>query len=221
MFALDNAYFQLGHHILKQILGLPMGDPVSPPLAILYVAYDEHHATIPRSPSFLLVMLRYMDDVLALAGIYPPHPPSIQDLQTFITKELYEHDLPSKAFLLKQTTEHTFLDVNIVISPDRSFVKTTYFNKNASIISSNNQTIGRFSCPSSYQPKLFAFSTVLIKAFDNTTYPYDLLPPIFQIFHEAYLLHYDNCHLMSILLKTNRARPHRIWKRVHNLLSSL
>jgi hypothetical protein len=67
VFALDNAYFQLGHHILKQILGLPMGN---------YVAYGEHHATIPRSPSFLLVMLRYMDDVLALAGIYPriPHP---------------------------------------------------------------------------------------------------------------------------------------------------
>ena len=43
VFAINNAYFRIGSYILKQSDGLPQGDPISPLMAIIYVAIDEHN----------------------------------------------------------------------------------------------------------------------------------------------------------------------------------
>ena len=46
--ALDTAFFKVGLVILLQILGLVMGDPLSPPLAQCYVSFDEHFSLSPK-----------------------------------------------------------------------------------------------------------------------------------------------------------------------------
>ena len=69
-FDLNNIFFTCKSSLLRQIIGIAMGSPLSPALAILNCAYHEHlfhkflesnHRTI--SPDFFSV--RYMDDLLS------------------------------------------------------------------------------------------------------------------------------------------------------------
>lgn len=73
--ALDFAYYGLGVHIIHQIIGLAMGCPFSPPLAILYLAFDEHMSRLPkfndlyRKFMFKFLLERYMDDLILLVAV--------------------------------------------------------------------------------------------------------------------------------------------------------
>jgi hypothetical protein len=65
---LDTAYFFISGVVLKQINGIPIGGPKSPPLAILSCAYNEN-ALLKNAPSPIKIQhftKRYIDDIITL-----------------------------------------------------------------------------------------------------------------------------------------------------------
>ncbi len=122
---------------------------------------------------------------------------------------------------LKQTKETKFLDYDFIITPDKTNVKTKYHNKNHDIQQTNKQTIGRFHnahSPSPQNTKLSAFSTILIKMYDNTTDIADLYQPTLALYHEAITLQYTLNNFLSILTKANNARKHKYWQLIHTTI---
>lgn len=70
-FDLANAYFTVGTHVMKQNIGIPMGSPLSPALAVIVCAYSEHLYSKKQTAQgyFPLVRgLRYVDDALYITG---------------------------------------------------------------------------------------------------------------------------------------------------------
>ena len=86
IFYFQNVFFTVGDRILQQRLGVPMGSPCSPALAIALCMHAEHLFLAPLDKSKFLGF-RYMDDLLLLcprgvsfpeiANIYPA-PLSLQ-----------------------------------------------------------------------------------------------------------------------------------------------
>ena len=83
-FDIDNIFFTIGDKIIKQTLGIPMGSPASPAMAIALCMYYEHRFQ-ESNPEFGIIQgHRYVDDLIAflnkeldadtikkLEGIYP------------------------------------------------------------------------------------------------------------------------------------------------------
>ena len=69
VWALRNATFTIGNRVMRQLFGIPMGDPTSPALATLICVHCEHqfHASL-GDVGFLPSMhagIRYFDDINA------------------------------------------------------------------------------------------------------------------------------------------------------------
>jgi len=70
-FDLNNACFSLGKIVLRQMIGIPMGSPISPSLAILSCARQEHFVKQSLGSDVRYIHgMRYIDDSW-IALIYP------------------------------------------------------------------------------------------------------------------------------------------------------
>ena len=174
-FSLDNAFFSVGAHTIKQILGLAMGDPCSPPLAILFVALDEYGSRLPpllsQHCSVLLLIKRYVDDVKCFIATRDKHNERIACLTHHIVHNTYEQNVPKyqRRLQLVQTFEPKFLDADVIVSPSNSSIKLIYHNKmhpylylttKPSVASSTTMIILTYCTKSTpYLPYSFAFMT--------------------------------------------------------------
>ena len=221
-FALENAFFRLGWYIIKQIVGLPMGDPISPTLAILYLSFDEHLYKLPPFVDITrLLIVRYVDDIFRL--LMTNDLSLIQIVDKYIMLQLYEHDIVDKSIniIKNESSDTKFLDTDIIIYNNEENVKVIYHNKNADIIDTFCQNIGRFFHVFDYTSiniKLSAFVAILVRAFDSSTFPIDCFPTTVQLLFELRLLGYNfsENHLRSIFTKTNRIRRNTIWEDLFN-----
>ena len=64
-FDLRNSYFCVGDTLLKQIIGMPMGSPVSPALAQIVCAYYETKMHAKNTGNNPVEGVRYVDDLTA------------------------------------------------------------------------------------------------------------------------------------------------------------
>ena len=79
-FDIENLYFGLGNKILKQTLGVPMGSPCSPALAVAVCMHAEHHFMQDHPDMEVIAGFRYIDDLLLylakpcedIKTMYPP-----------------------------------------------------------------------------------------------------------------------------------------------------
>lgn len=229
-FAINNAYFILGNHILKQILGLAMGDPMSAPLAFIYVAYDEHactlHKYIKPNNEICMLFLRYADDIYTLFAYnnktLKNKPNKIDNISKYIKHHLYEHDIENKNLLIKKEKTNTFLDANIIFYNNHSQVKLTYNNKNTSILRTRTQTIGRFHDVNAYTStkiKTNACATILTRIADFTTLTQDMLIPTIELITEMLTLGYNINHIHATLMKANRSRPSNNWTQIDKAIT--
>ena len=225
-FALDNTYFRLGHYILQQIDGLPMGDPMSPPLAFIYVAYDEHEFLRSKPLNYLhieLLLLRYADDILRLIAMEQLNSYTVFAVDYYLTNNLYEHDIVPKNLILEQDhcASNKFLDSDIIIHNNSSNVKITYHNKNANISSTSHQNVGRlysFYDAMHIKMKINAFATLMIRAYDFTTYTHDCFLPLSTILSEMSFLLFSPYHMRSALMMCNRTRPSDVWMKMFDIM---
>jgi hypothetical protein len=233
-FALSTSVFQLGTIFLVQIVGLPMGNHFSPPLSLLYLAYDEHHMipSIPRLlntsiPGAHFDMRRYADDgtILIAAKTHDDLHRIRQFVTLFMQFCLYEHDVPvsqRQLRIIPVFDTKKFLDSDIVVYDGDRRIKIVYHNSNAAIQATNTQSIGRFfdyRSPSPRSTLLAGPTAIFIRIIDMTTFPIDTIRPIFQIIHEcAIITHHPHSMILSATHKAARARPSPIWGTIIGVL---
>ena len=226
-FALITSVFQLGTVFLVQIVGLPMGNHFSPPLSLIYLAYDEHHMA-PRiarcisrfGPGAKLDMTRYADDgtILLAAKTRDQLHRIFNFVIIFMQACLYEHDIAiadRQLNIVPVLDTRKFLDADIVLYDGDRRIKIIYHNSNADSPTTNTQSIGRFFHPLSPSPRstlLAGPTAIFIRIADMTTFPLDTLLPIFQVIHECNIIaHQPISMILSTIHKAARARPNPIW----------
>jgi hypothetical protein len=216
--ALDTAFFKLGIIILIQILGLVMGDPLSPPLAQIFIAYDEyHHQLLNHTSNTNLVhtfIFRYMDDISAIA-LARTRDALFANRFFETLQNSYEHDLPTKFLSLVKSKNGTkLLDSDLIVSDQNRSIKLIYHNKNASIVTTELQTVGRYLQRNANAPhlqKLSALVNTFVRIPRTTSLDVDMYPGIRQVLYEGLFLDYTIIDLISALSLTNRIEPSTIW----------
>ena len=154
-----------------------------------------------------------MDDITALIATQRNNISLQSTLFNLIENSTYDTD--HKNLQVKPQPDHCFLDSIITIYNNRQSVAITYNNKNASIIDTNTQTIGRFhgiNAPSLTTHKLSAAQTIFIKIIDFTTFNADMYIPALCLIHELHSLNYSPNHIKSAITKASRSRPNPLWK---------
>jgi hypothetical protein len=217
--ALKTAFFELGTVILLQILGLVMGDPLSPPLAQIFVSFDEYHHTLrnltANTDIVRIYMKRYMDDLLTILLTRSRNSPSATRFFAALTNSLYEHDLSEKNFKLVRSKEgDKFLDSDVIIDSDHTSIKVIYHNKNSSVLYTASQTIGRFydKCANTpHTSKLSGIVNILIRITRTTTFSQDMLICFHAVFTELLLLDYTLNDLHSAIHSAKNIQPHFVW----------
>ena len=92
-FDLNNCFFHIGNFILLQIIGIGMGSPISPVIAVVLCAHSE--VTFMRTlglSSRLLRGTRYVDDVFLLYRRFQGAP-SIDDFWKLLQTQCYPREL--------------------------------------------------------------------------------------------------------------------------------
>jgi hypothetical protein len=235
--ALNNCFFVLGPRtILRQILGLAIGCPLSPPLAILYLAYDEHHSHIPalitqhKQYHLNILLSRYVDDVNLIISISSNHPnPShlSDSIAHYVQFNMY--DQKTKTLFLKRTNSPSdlttkFLDTNPTIHPSRKSIKLVYHTVNKSFPLTLNQEIGRFYDPHAnthFSTKISPFTCICVRMHDLTSHQHDMIPPLLSLCAEATYLNYHPNSIISFLTKAHQIRPSPIFPITISLLNFL
>ena len=218
VFSINNAYFTLGHHILRQINGLIMGDPLSPPLAILYVAFDEHHYQLPQqlvSKDIKIFITRYIDDMQCLLATRTNHTQHATHINHIMCNEVYEQNQQQKFLTIIQTFDGKFLHSDFIIYNKHTSIKMIFHNKNHNILETLTQEIGRFAHHhdhTHHTHKANALLAMYILVFDYTTHIQDMVTPIMNIGFEVTLLNYKQQHIISALIRAGRSRPSPIWQ---------
>ena len=211
-FAMENAYFKLGHFIIQQIDGLPMGDPLSPALAVVYLAYDEHAFSLSKPISdCITLIIRYVDDIVRFIAYKRGDEYLISFIDCLITNKIYEHDICHKNIEIVQdfNVSNKFLDMNIIVYNNLKNIKLTYFNKNQSVTKILAQEVGRFFNVHDYmsiQVKLSAFVAILVRAIDACTFPLDCTLPFCEVMMEMHILGYSERLMLSAITKAARIR---------------
>ena len=216
--ALNTAFFKLGVMILIQILGLVMGDPLSPPLAQMFVGFDEHHhQLLNHTANTNLVHTfidRYMDDISATV-LTSTNSSFFANAFFEKLQHSYEHDLPEKHLSLVRSKDgDKFLDSDVIIFDRNRSIKIVFHNKNASIFATDLQLVGRYLQRDANAPhklKLSAIVNTLVRIPRTTSLPQDTHAGVRQVLYEATLLDYTVTDLISVLTLTNRIEPSHIW----------
>ena len=228
IFSITNAYFTLGDHILKQLVGLIMGDPFSPPLAILYVAFDEHHFQLPLQLSPInhvhILICRYLDDMQCFLATRSNHTQHLTHLMQVMQNNVYEQHQQQKYLTIIQTFDGKFLHADFIIHNNNKAIKMVFHNKNHDILDTHTQNVGRFAGfhdHTHYNHKTNALLALFVLVFDYTTYTIDMIQPIIQLCYEVHLLNYTKLTLISTTINANRTRPSNIWPHIISLIKVL
>ena len=184
-----------------------MGDPLSPPLAILYVAFDEHHYQLPQqlvSKDIKIFITRYIDDMQCLLATRTNHTQHATHINHIMCNEVYEQNQQQKFLTIIQTFDGKFLHSDFIIYNKHTSIKMIFHNKNHNILETLTQEIGRFEAN--------ALLAMYILVFDYTTHIQDMVTPIMNIGFEVTLLNYKQQNIISALIRAGRSRPSPIWQ---------
>ena len=213
--------------IIKQIAGLPMGDPLSPPLAIIYLSFDEHAYKLPSNISCMPVLIiRYVDDIICLIAYDINNISIIPLVNNYITNNIYEHDVTDKCILIvpNASDDSKFLDNDVIVYDNNTKVKSLYHNKNSDILFTLHQDVGRFYELDDYMDfrvKLSAFVNILVRAYDACTYSVDVLSTVVELMCEMRSLGYSESHMFSALVKANRTRKDQVWTTLYDFAKAV
>ena len=125
-FDLDNVFFTLGKNILKQIIGIPMGSPLSPSLAIIICAYSEHKFLTSIHSFKYFTAVRYMDDVHACI-IITPFSQEQTEKCLLIIKDM--ENIYPETLTLEKTGEGSTDFLESTITYTKHDVSVRYFSK--------------------------------------------------------------------------------------------
>jgi hypothetical protein len=154
-FDLKNAIFTVGDIMLQQTIGIPMGSPISPILAVVMCAYSEHKHTMERKQLNKPIVrgLRYVDDAIMFAG-YNPSSNLISEGKALTEIESVMVGAYHKNLIVeKETNLHYIPMLESILDTTTEGFSAKFWHKNAeSIRMSNTQTFLKFQNFYSYSP---------------------------------------------------------------------
>ena len=221
-FDLKNVFFTLGNSILKQIMGIPMGSPLSPSLAIIICAYSEHTFLSSLTDSKFLTASRYMDDLHLSIIIFPINNATRK--KAFKTIYKLQQIYPKTLSLEHTGTGSTdFLESSITYTKDSIMVR--YFSKNRDFLKNvKDLKFYRFQPFTSFRP-LTQIKGTLIGAFLRLIQHSDSTPSAFEsafeLIAELILLSYPINLLQQVMMRMTLRNQHKLWPQILHFLKTL
>ena len=221
-FDLNNVFFTLGSTILKQIIGIPMGSPLSPALAIIICAYAEHNFLSSIHDFKLLSACRYMDDLHVGVIITPITKKSYKKAFKIL---MQSQNIYPKTLTLEPTGSGStdFLESSITYS--KSAVQVRYFSKNKDFLtSSKDLKFYRFQPYYSFRP-IAQIKGTLIGAFLRLTQHSDSQDSAFlsglELISELILLSYPVRILKRVMIQMISRNPDPLWSKLLLFIKSI
>ena len=209
-FSLHNCLGLKDKKIIWQNNGIPMGDPLSPPIAIITCAWFEK-LWAERQTNFTnnhFKTLRYLDDIIAISSFHDHHTISKNCVITEFKNNCYPEPLT-----LKATDPKYYLECEIINNQE-----VRHFNKNASHIDTHNtQLFYKLPHYHSYTPTLIKMGTMMgefSRILTNCETPQGFLFAGEQKINEFKLLQYPTNFIKRTLTKL-------AYKRNNNLFTQL
>ena len=133
-FDLENCLYVVGTEVLRQKKGVPMGSPLSPPLAILICIFYEAEALEARGPQEGMERLgvRWVDDLLMLFGSHEDMGEVAEDWGFFMTAYHEDMELEEE----HHEGSFKFLDAWVSVLPG-GVIQSKLFNKNRGSVLQN------------------------------------------------------------------------------------
>jgi hypothetical protein len=139
-FDLRNSIFSVGARLfLQQSVGLPMGSPNSPALAVLVCVYFEYHFHVSLGASVKLFNgVRYMDDNINVAAYKKGDDESKKRAVALLQRavKMYDEKMIVEVENIAND-EFTYLDHRVAMSADAVAVR--YYNKNSAFIAATGR----------------------------------------------------------------------------------
>jgi hypothetical protein len=215
---LDTAFFYISGKIMRQVNGIPIGGPKSPPLAILSCAYNEN-TLLKIQPSPISIQhftRRYIDDIISLLLIPSSltHTNIANDTWTILTKvypeQIQVEDVPSDDMF-------KFLGYDVVIKQNR--LVSSLHNKNITDYMGIDCTqmfprFPHFLGPAAERTKSSVLSTMLHAAHTASSTHLDLLNSVKALFLEFRSLSYPPRFIRSTFLLLIRKHSTKMWRAI-------
>ena len=212
-FDLDNCY-SVGGSIIQQTVGIPMGSPLSPALAVLICIFYEHSmiSDLPPHPNVHLVGTRYIDD---LAVFFVHHPSSADTLPALWEncRNAYHENMQLE--VETHNNSFKFLGSDIFVNPTQG-VSSKLHNANLPSLSTTaTQQFYRFPhfhSSTSSQIKSSTLFTMLHRAYVYSSNTTSLIYSVVALLHEFTSLQYPRVLLKKTLHKASTIWPSAAWK---------
>ena len=213
---LQEAYFTAGDVTCLQRIGIPMGCPTSPALAIAVCIYGEHrYISSLQHVQRPVAGVRYFDDLLIwtlvrTTGDGTPLPGETKSAHQMLTKPIYHKSLR----LIDQGEGpdlFQFLEATVNVK-DPHTIKTRYRNRNSVPLLSNEpgQEIQRFRSGHSNAPRdslRRVMQSMLSRATEFESSPLEWVASILLLIQEFNLLNYPLGMIRRSLSNLSRHHP--------------
>jgi hypothetical protein len=216
-FDLDNVFFTLGSTTLRQIIGIPMGSPLSHALAIIICAYSEHKFLTSISSYKYFTAVRYMDDLHSCI-IITPNTEEQNRKCTDIIKTM--ESIYSDTLVLEKTGEGSTDFLESTITYTDTTLSVRYFSKNRESLQytlASKLKFYRFQPYSSFRPKKQIIGT-LIGAFLRLIHHSQDLKTSFhsslELMLELILLDFSTLIFEQVIRKLQQSHSHILWPRL-------
>ncbi len=226
-FDLNNCVFTVGDVTLRQVIGIAMGSPLSPILAILVCAYYENKflVSLSRNAAARVKGVRYVDDTDFFVAFDKRSPASKRQAENLLSKLInscYHKDMVVKPEMISGNT-NAYLECLVSKVDCRIFC--SHNNKNiTSLFNSNKQLFLKYHHYFSFAPliskKGVINSTLLRIKQSSSTLP-SFCMSIIVLMHELRTLSYPwsilLCCVDKILVRSTDQQEISMWQCAHDI----
>ena len=222
-----NCYFTIGDQILKQIIGIPMGSPMSPPNAVILCAIAEINFMKQIKHRHIInntFMTRYIDDGLIISEEDENHDAK-HNAHLFIKHLTIYYPEQIKILIETEGNIIKFLEIILKIKNKKILIK--HHNKNYEFIKQNKPqkflNLIHFDSFAPMEQKIGVVIGTMLRVVNLSNNETQKLKDIFKMFWEFIFLGYTKNVMLKIFfkLKTRHTILNHLWTKAYLIIKLL